>query len=85
MSSHFNYSFALWLRKFSSLGNLNVSESALKHKHMEKKLGSVRGRQATIDALIDNSMNTILSGASINMSVITQSSVNQVMTNLSDR
>ena len=63
----------MWLRKFSSLGilqNVNVMKSALKHKHMEKKLGSVRGRQATIDALIDNSMNTILSGASINMSVI---------------
>ena len=48
-------SFALSLRKFSSLGilrNLNVLESAL--KHMEKKLGSVRGRQATIDALIGN-------------------------------
>ena len=49
--------FALWLRKFSSLGilqNLDVSESALKHKHMEKNLGSIRGRQATVDALIAN-------------------------------
>ena len=48
---------ALWLRKFSSLGilqNLDVSESALKHKHMEKKLGSILGRQATVDALIGN-------------------------------
>ena len=41
---------------FSSLGilqNLNVSESALKHKDMEKNLGS-RGQQATVDALIGN-------------------------------
>ena len=50
-------SFALWLRKFSSLGilqNFNVLKSALKHKHVEKKLGSVRGRKATVDALIGN-------------------------------
>ena len=36
------------------LQNLDVSESALKHKHMEKNLGSIRGRQATVDALIGN-------------------------------
>ena len=29
-------------------------DSALKHKHMEKKLGSIRGRQAIIEALIGN-------------------------------
>ena len=57
MSSDFNIIFALWLRKFSSLGmlqNIDVSEFALKHKQMGKSLGSIRGRQAKVDALIAN-------------------------------
>ena len=58
MSSDFNYNFCFVVEEwFSSLGilqNLDVSESALKHKHMEKNLGSIRGRQATVDALIGN-------------------------------
>ena len=40
------------MRLFTVLQNLNVSGSALKHKHMEKKLGSIRSQQVTIDALI---------------------------------
>ena len=36
------------------LQNIHVSESALKHKQMGKSLGSIRGRQATVDALIGN-------------------------------
>jgi len=32
------------------LQNLDVSESALKHKQMGKKFGSIRGRQATVNA-----------------------------------
>ena len=36
------------------LQNIDVSESALKHKQMGKRLGSIRGRQATVDALIGN-------------------------------
>ena len=36
------------------LQNLDVLESALKHKQKEKSLGSIRGRQATVDALIGN-------------------------------
>ena len=50
-----NIIFALWLIKFSSLGilqNLDVSESALKHKQIRKKFVSIRGRQATVNALI---------------------------------
>ena len=34
--------------------NLDVSKSVLKHKQMEKKFGSIRGRQATVNALIGN-------------------------------
>ena len=34
--------------------NVDVPESALKHKQMAKSLGSIRGRQATVDALIGN-------------------------------
>ena len=58
MSSDFKYNFALWLRKFSSLGilqiSISVSESSLKHKQMGKKFGSIRGRHATVNALIGN-------------------------------
>ena len=36
------------------LQNIDVTESALKHKHIEKNLGSIRGRHATVDALIGN-------------------------------
>ena len=36
------------------LKNLDVSESALKHKQMGKNLGPIRGRQATVNALIGN-------------------------------
>ena len=36
------------------LQNLDVSESVLKHKQMGKKFGSIRGRQATVNALIGN-------------------------------
>jgi len=39
------------------LGNttkLDVSESALKDKQVGKKFGSIRGRQATVNALIGN-------------------------------
>ena len=57
MSSDFKDIFALWLRKFSSLGILqilDVSKSAWKHKQMGKKFGSLRGRQATVNALIGN-------------------------------
>ena len=37
------------------LQNLDVMEFALKHKHMEKNRGSIRGRQArSVDALIGN-------------------------------
>ena len=36
------------------LQNIDVSESMLKHKQMGKSLGSLKGRQATIDALIGN-------------------------------
>ena len=36
------------------LQNIDVLESMLKHKQMGKSLGSLRGRQATIDALIGN-------------------------------
>ena len=58
MSSDFNYNFFfnLWFR-ISSLGilqNIDVTESELKHKHIEKNLGSIRGRQATVDAVIGN-------------------------------
>ena len=58
MSSDFNYNFCFVVEEwFSSLGilqNLDVSESTLKHKYMEKNLGSIRGRQATVDAPIGN-------------------------------
>ena len=58
MSSDFNYNFCFVVEEwFSSLGelqNLDVSKSPLKHKHMEKNLGSTRARQATVDALIGN-------------------------------
>ena len=58
MSSDFNYNFCFRVEEwFSSLGihqNLDVSEFALKHKHMEKNLRSIRGRQATVNALIGN-------------------------------
>ena len=43
--------------KFSSLGipqNLDVSESVLKHKNMEKNLRSIKAQQETVDALIGN-------------------------------
>ena len=33
---------------------LYVLESTVKHKHMEKNLGSIRGGQATVNALIGN-------------------------------
>ena len=33
---------------------MSWSPHVLKHKHMEKKLGSIRGRQTIIDALIGN-------------------------------
>ena len=36
------------------LQNIDVSESALKHKQMGKSLGPIRGRQVTVDALIGN-------------------------------
>ena len=36
------------------LGNIDVSESALKPKEMGRSLGSIRGRQATVNALIGN-------------------------------
>ena len=54
---------------------------------MEKKLGSVRSRQATVDALIGNEHYPIRwLNQYIGQCVgLTQSSVNQVMTNLSDR
>ena len=39
---------------FRILKNFYASESAVKHKHMEKNLGSIRGRQAPVDALIGN-------------------------------
>ena len=45
------------VEEISELGNatnIDVSESALKHKQMGKSLGSIRGRQATVDALIGN-------------------------------
>ena len=55
MSSDFNYNFCFVVEEwFSSLGilqNLDVSESALKHKYIEKNLGSIRGQQTTVDAL----------------------------------
>ena len=66
-------------------------ESALKHKHMEKKIGSVRGQQATIDALIGNEhypiqcLNQYIGQCVGHYSIKYQSSINQVMTNLSDR
>ena len=34
--------------------SISVSESALKHKQMGKKFGSIRGGQATVNALIGN-------------------------------
>ena len=55
MSSDFNYNFCFVVEQSGGWGilqNLDVSESALKHKHMEKNLGSIEGRQATVDVLI---------------------------------
>ena len=45
------------VEKIFELGNiqdLDVSESVLKHKQMGKKFGSIRGRQATVNAVIGN-------------------------------
>ena len=46
------------IEEILELGNItkssDVSESALKHKQMEKKFGSIRGRLATVNALIGN-------------------------------
>ena len=36
------------------LQNIDASESTLKHKQMGKSLGSIKGRQGTVDALIGN-------------------------------
>ena len=41
------------------LQNIDVSESVLKHKQMGKGLGSMRGRQVTVDALIGKHYSTI--------------------------
>ena len=55
MSSDFNYNFCFVVEEwFHSLEILQNLESALKHKHMEKNLGLMRRRQATVDALIGN-------------------------------
>ena len=57
MSSELNYNFCFVAEEIFELGiqqNLDVSESALKHKHMEKNIGSIKGRQQTVDALIGN-------------------------------
>jgi len=47
------------------LQNLDVSESALKHKQMGKKFGSIRGRQATVNALIGNELNLDVSESAL--------------------
>ena len=57
MSSDFKYNFCFVVKKIFELGNtknLDVLESALKHKQMGKKFGSIRDRQATVNALIGN-------------------------------
>ena len=51
MSSDFKNNFCFVTEE---IFELEVSESALKLKHMEKNLGTIRGRQATVDALIGN-------------------------------
>ena len=60
MSSDFKYNFCFVVEEIFKLGNttksrylgVSVSMSRLKHKQMGKSLGSIRGRQATVDALI---------------------------------
>ena len=51
MSSDFKNNFCFVTEE---IFELEVSESALKLKQMEKNLGTIRGRQATVDALIGN-------------------------------